>query len=182
VKNRIYLITIICLIFLTTIETYILINKSIKIKKIESMIPVHYSGNKIDYFDVRDSQKNTISIEEIKKNELSLVFVFSEPCSPCNKNLLYWKKISAIFSLKIPIYGVTLKIYKKNDRIKKAIKANFNIYVPLNLNKFKKTMKLNSNLAQTIILKKNLIYYIKLGDLDPNDYFEIVRKINKEIK
>jgi len=59
----------------------------------------------LDMIDV-DGKQVKLSHDESIENSISLIFVFSRPCLPCNNNLFFWNKISKINTGNFKVYGV----------------------------------------------------------------------------
>lgn len=179
-KNLLFIITL--FIILISIGIFAFRKQAGKYERILERTPYLLAGEKILCFDLIDQNGNTSSIKSIENSKVSLIFIFEEPCSPCNKNLVFWKRISAFYSAHVTIYGIVLKEYKNLKDTQNSIMPNFKLFAPVDMKSFRKKMKAESKLAQTILINGNTIHYIKVDNLESIDYFEIVKIINKEIK
>lgn len=101
---RVKAIFLVVLLALLTIETYVIIRQAKTIESIKKKMPLLIIGEKIDYFDLIGAEGNAIDNNFLKKSPYSLVFIFERPCSKCNKNIAYWKKVKSLIKDRIPVY------------------------------------------------------------------------------
>ncbi len=102
-----------------------------------------------------------------------MFFIFSRPCSPCNKNIVYWNKFAELLKEHVDCYGIVLNSLSEAYNFNEKRELKFKIYVPQNLDKFLKEMKLKLNFPQTI-LYTNRVEMLKMGDLKPEDAVKII--------
>ena len=123
--------------------------------------------------------ENGTKVNKYKMNtyEMAVIFIFSWPCSPCNKNIPFWQRIGSL--KKADIFGIVIEDAKKMTSFAESMNLNFHLFCPLDINKFKQDFRLKFDLAQTLLLKKGKIIYVNVGELTPQDYFEITKKLNK---
>lgn len=55
-------------------------------------LPYLLIGEKINYFDLLDKDANQISVSAFKSDRPVMIFIFSRPCSPCDKNIVIGRK------------------------------------------------------------------------------------------
>lgn len=145
-------------------------------QELRAAMPYLMPGQAIEYFDIlgQDAQSRNVSILEGDKP--ALLFVFSRPCSPCNNNIIYWKKIAALLKNKVKVYGIVLGKIDETFELTEKAKPGFDVYVPEDLETFIKSMKLQLNFPQTIIYRNNRVVYQKMGDLTGPDAASIIKK------
>lgn len=165
------------LISLLIVETYIIIQQASTIKKIEEKIPILLKGETIDYFDMIDINNESIDASVLKNSSFNLIFIFDQPCSRCSRNILYWKKIKKLVKDKIACYGIVLSEYENMINFANEGGLNFNLYFPIDEDKFKNKLKIRLKLSQTIILNKNRVMNIHIGNLTPNEFSDILNQI-----
>jgi peroxiredoxin len=181
-KNILNILTSLFLIPIIVVSIFIIINQSNQIKALNKNLPTLNQGDKIKYFDLIGVDKEKIDVSVLNNQKISLIFIFSQPCSPCNKNIPYWKKLANIFSETSNIYGIILGDIPGIANFSNSMKFKFKLFCPMDLYKFREKFRLKLNLNQTIICKNEKVIYIKEGDLEPIDYFRIYKIIKGEIK
>jgi peroxiredoxin len=172
-KNTIFTLTLIFLsiIFILGFALYrcMLVNKRLKAE-----MPSLTVGEKINYFDLNGVDENKVDIIAFRNSQPSLIFIFSRPCSPCNKNIPYWEKISELINGQVSIYGIILTDLTEAYNFADDAKLNFKIYVPEDIKKFAEHFRIKSNEARTIVYDGR-VRLIKLGDLDGEAAVSIIK-------
>jgi peroxiredoxin len=145
-------------------------------RKIRSFLPFLIPGEKISYFDLIGENGENIDATLLDFQRPSVIFIFSRPCSPCEKNIAYWKKIFSIAKDKADFYGIVID--EPAAAFNFAHKANlkFKIYVPDDYQKFVDHLRLKTNFAQTILYHEHvkLSYW---GELDGKRATRIIDEI-----
>jgi hypothetical protein len=77
------------------------------------------------------------------------------------------------------VYGIILDNIENSIKYSKEAKLNFNVYVPIEIEKFKKEMKLNTPYSQTIYYRGK-IQNIFIGEINSENVMEILDKVNNE--
>lgn len=170
-------ILLLVLISLIIVETYVIIKQQIKIKRIEENLPVLLKGEPIKYFDLYGIDDHKINSSILSGKEYNVIFIFDQPCSICTQNIAFWKKIKKFMGNKIPVYGVVLSEYENMVNYAKQGMLNFDIYFPIDREKFIENFRLKMNLAQTIILNKNKVLYIHQGTLNAKSFSYILSQL-----
>jgi len=172
----------IVLLALLTIETYIIIRQVDIIRSIKKEVPFLIKGEQIDYFDLLNVEGTVIDNFTLEKNPHSLVFIFEQPCSECTKNIVYWKKIKNLVKEKIPVYGIVLEDYDETLNFYHSVKLNFNLFFPENKQKFLDRLRIKYNFAQTILLKRNRVDQVKIGNLSSEDFLDVIKILRTQIR
>ncbi|HLP48116.1 MAG TPA: hypothetical protein VK469_19390, partial [Candidatus Kapabacteria bacterium] len=150
-------------------------------KKLRAAIPYLFPGEKIEYFDILGQDAKIKNLSDLNSNRTSLIFIFSRPCSPCNKNIVYWKKIASILGDKVKAYGIVLGKINETFELTEKTTLDFDVYVPENLPKFIEMFRLKLNFPQTLIYQDHKVIYQKLGELEGEDAAVIIKKAQETV-
>jgi len=143
---------------------------------LKESLPYLVKGEKIKYFNLIDKNGKRINEKVLKNNSPSLIFIFSRPCSPCNKSIIYWKRLSSILRGKVHIYGIVLNTATEAYSFSSNTNLNFPIFVPEDINSFIKNFRIKINSPETI-LYKNGIVHLRLGEINSKDVTKIIKKV-----
>lgn len=138
-------------------------------------------GEKISYFELISSNGEEVNVSNLKRNQISALFIFEQPCSPCNQNIEFWQRLSRIFKDKIKIYGIIIDESIEALNFVEEKNLNFAVYIPKNKKKFIDVFRLKTAWAQTI-LYCDKADYIKLGNLQFEDFIWLSKKIKRTIE
>ncbi len=141
----------------------------------KAAIPYLLKGEAIGYFDLIGDDAHTLDRTALKSKKPSLIFIFSKPCSPCNKNITYWKKISSILKDKVTVYGIVLGNESEAFNFSEQAKLNFKVFIPRDLKAFTSNLRIKLNFAQTIVYHDNRVVHLQLGDLNGDTASGIIR-------
>jgi len=147
-------------------------------KELINELPSLRIGDTVD--KVKLISEEVTSIKEFKLSTLGMaaIFIFSKPCTPCNKNIPFWRRISAL--KRAEVFGIIPDKVTGMVNLSGTLQVNFRLYCPENIERFEKKFRVKLDLAQTLLLERGKVIYIKLGQLTTQDYFEIAKKLNKE--
>lgn len=175
-KNHftIYLITGVILI----LSWFVAYKYSQENKMLRSSMPYLLHGEAIENFDLVDMNAAELDKSVLKKDVVSVIFIFERPCSPCDKNVTFYKKMVTILKARknVAFYGIVLDSIDEAASFAEQSRLPFNVYVPRDLDGFMKTMRVKLNLGQTIIYTDKL-NYIKLGQLSPKEMVKIIELV-----
>ena len=171
-----YIPYFIIFILLVLIIKLIILNKDLV-----NSLPYFIKGEKIEYFDLINMNGKNVNDQLLLGDKPSLIFVFSRPCSPCNKNIIYWKNMAEIFKGKVNIYGVILNSATEAFNLKEKSKVDFHLFIPENINKFIKHFRIKLNLAETNIYKDG-VKYTSIGDLSGEEAVKIINIVKGILK
>ncbi len=121
------------------------------------------------------SEETLIEEYNLSSYDMAVIFIFSVPCKPCNKNLPYWRRISAL--KKGTVFGIIVDDIAEMVDFAESMNLSFTLYSPENKEMFDETFKRRSNLAQTLLLHNGEVIYARIGELIPDDYFKIAHKL-----
>jgi peroxiredoxin len=172
----IYVILLILIFSLFVNYKLFVLNKHYKEK-----IPYLLEGEKIANVDIIGQDGQFIDPLRLKQG-ISVIFVFLKNCSPCDKNIIFWKKIAKLFDNKISVTGVVLNTPTEGFNFENKTKLNFKIYVPDDLPEYTRDMRMMINQSQTIVLKDGRVKMVKMGDLDGKSAVEVINLIKGLLK
>jgi hypothetical protein len=150
-------------------------------KYYKDKIPYLLEGEQVENADLIGQDGKFIDPLRIKKG-ISIIFVFLKRCSPCDKNIIFWKKIAKLFKDEISVTGVVLNTPTEAFNFENKTKLNFKIYVPDDLPAYIRDMRMMINQSQTIVLQDSRVKMVKLGDLDGNSAVKIISLIKGLLK
>lgn len=169
------------LITILLIEAYFLISQNNRLKR--QLATLRNSGHHLlidelaPSIEVVDLEGKSENINFSKINKKSLLFIFSLPCVPCEKNFAFWQRLYA--TLKQDAYIVAIAMAELNEAmfLKNTDVIKFQIYIPKDKNKFGSSYRVFA-LPQTLLIdNKGKIQWIKLGNLNGDDYNEIKKLV-----
>ena len=148
---------------------------------LKNALPYVLQGEQINKLELIGTDSNlTEGKPELNSNFPLLLFIFSRPCSPCNENIIYWKKITEILEpLGITSYGILLTDLNSAVNFSTSAELNFKTFVPSDLHDFLKQFRLKLNSAQTIVIQGKKVEYLKIGKLTGDDTIEIISQCKK---
>lgn len=152
--------------------------------QLRTKIPYLLPDEKIEYFDLIDKDAKKIDstvLSTASTAKPSLIFIFSRPCSKCNKNIYLWQKIAEISKGRINVYGIVLDSLGAAFDFEESANLNFKIFVPEDITKFKNSLRIVFNFSMSI-LYDNGVKYMQLGELQSDDAVEIIKLIKTLIK
>lgn len=175
-------VILICLLVAAALSaSFITVEQHKRIRMLENSLPFLPAGEKIGYFDLIDKNDKKVDKTTIADNKVTLIFVFERPCSPCNKNIVFWNKIALRFKDQVNIYGVIAEDFQDFYNQLESLRVGFQLYCPDNVEMFLNELRIRTNMAQTILYAKG-VQYLKLGELGNKDIFSLIEKIEEEIK
>jgi len=136
-------------------------------------------SNNMSYVDIL--LKNNVNLISLNGEEISfikllnekptLIFIFSRPCSPCERNIVLWKRLYSILNrinCNIRIFGLILNQPGKEKEVEK-LNLNFEVYyLSYEAIQLLKNSKYNINASQTILYKQGIKLYF-VGNLTLKD-------------
>jgi len=149
---------------LLIITGYIAYMYSRENSSLRDSLPYLLKGEKIDYFSLVDMDAKEIDHKTLNRDRVSIIFIMSRPCSPCDKNVMFFKKIAQILKDRVDIYGIVLDTPTEALNFVEKAKPNYKVYAPTHLETFLDKMRIKLNLSQ-IIVYKNKVELLRLGEL-----------------
>lgn len=102
-------------------------------------------GESIDEMALISEDGTTVNGFKMSTYDTAAVFIFSRPCSPCNKNIPYWRRVSSL--KKTDIFGIIVEDATKMANFAESMDLNFKLYCPEDIIKFKENFRLKFDLA-----------------------------------
>jgi hypothetical protein len=143
-------------------------------QKTKQELPYLLQGENIECFDLVDEDAQQVDASVFSSGRPALIFIFSRPCSPCDKNIVYWRKMREILEDQVDFYGIIPGNATKAFNFSEKAKLNFKLYVPVHLNEFIQKMRLKLNFSQTILYARGEVKYLKLGKLEGEEAVNII--------
>lgn len=168
------LIVSIALFVVSVFVFYYLENRQLK----ESLNSV-YKGEKIERLELSDMNGQRIGFADASRAKRSLIFIFERPCSPCNKNLGYWNRLSSLGGKDAKTFGVIVDTQETMVNFAMNRKVNFAVGAPVDKNEFVKTFRLHYNFSETILMEGNRVKLVHIGDFDTDSFARFVADMNK---
>ena len=150
-------------------------------EELRQHIPYLLPGEAIKYFNILDKDGHELDLSALNSNRPALLFIFSRPCTKCNKNIIFWQKLAEIAMNKVDIYGIILDDLGKAFEFEEEAKLNFKIYVPDDIKKFEENLRIKLNFSQTIVYFNGL-KYLKMGDMDSEETIKIIKLVKILLK
>ena len=103
----------------------------------------------------------------------SLVFILPKSCVPCEKNIVFWKRLYEQVINDIEVIGVIVGGMQQAVALRDVMKVGFPLYVPENADRLAEDFKV-SVLSLTLLVKEDgKIGWMKGGDINADDYLEL---------
>jgi hypothetical protein len=170
------------LISIIVVCLYIIYKQNQRYNSLVNSFPSLTKDERIKYFDLIEvnkekSEAKMISESILSNKKPSVIFIFSRPCTPCEKNIVFWKKIQKILSNKIEVYGIVINTPSDAFDFVNKVELPFPIYIPKDRDKFINKFRLHWKVSQTIISIKKLVKYIKIGNLTSDDTKNLITNL-----
>lgn len=149
------------------------------VKTVQKFLPYLLRGEKVNGMELVD--EFGADIEPGNSGGDYLVFIFTEGCSPCNKNIKLWDKMADLLDSKIRVYGVILDDVNGMVEFSEQARLRFHLHVPRDVERFKNAFRIQLDLPQTIYVKNNKVDYLKLGVLSGDDYIHMMKYLKREV-
>lgn len=155
-------------------------------ERLKAYLPHMLIGDKINYFDLvsTDAVEIDASVVNDKKDKISAIFLFfGSSCSSCSGMFPIWNRIGKLSGQSnLDVYGILLDSIENTIRFSEEMSVNFELYAPQDLKKIRSALKIKYEQPQTILYKNRQIIYLKLGQLDKEDFLHIQGLIKGEEK
>ncbi len=149
-------------------------------RHLREALPYFIVGEEIHYFDVIGMDEKSIDGTALQGDRPSLIFIFSRPCSPCNKNIVFWQKMAEVLKGKVSVYGIILSDVTEAYNFSQRAGLNFNIYVPQDLDTFIEKMRIKMNVSQTIVYD-DTVRLVQLGNMEGEEVVSIIKLIKESV-
>lgn len=146
-------------------------------RQYQNALPYFLVGEKIDYLDLESTDENGSGLKELPDNTLSILYIFSRPCTPCDKNLIYLKKFARLLDKSVTIRGVVVGNLSEGYEFTRKAKLDFNIFVPEDLNRFIDEFRLKFKHSHFLVCRGKEIMYVKMGELTSDEFVQILKMI-----
>lgn len=176
-------ILIVFLIILILIEMVILMIQNRRLKAqivaLRKEVPRLIIGDYAPLIEVINLKGEREFINFDKMNQEILLFIQSPSCIPCDKNFIFWRRLSYQLKDKVRILMIGLKELKDARNLRSYFRMDIPVYIPKNKEKFIRDYKV-SNFSQTILIdRKGKVKWIKASELNGDDYFKLTELVMK---
>lgn len=146
-------------------------------RQYRNALPYFLVGETIDYLELQSTDENVPGLRELPDNKLSILYIFSQPCTPCDKNLIYLKKFARLLDKSITIRGIVVGNLSEGYEFTQKAKLDFNIFVPEDLNRFIEAFRLKLKQSHLLVCKGKEIRFVKMGELSSDEFTQILKMI-----
>lgn len=146
-------------------------------RQYQNALPYYIVGEKIDYLDLQSTDENVPGLKELPENKVSILYIFSRPCTTCDKNLIYLKKFGRLLDKSVAIRGVVLGNLSEGYEFTQKAKLDFNIFVPEDLKRFIHEFRLKFSYSQLIVCRGKEIMFVKMDELSTDEFVRILKMI-----
>ena len=119
----------------------------------KNALPYFLVGETIDYLDLQSTEENSPDLKELPENKVSIIYIFSQPCTPCDKNLIYLKKFARLLDKSVAVRGGVVGSLSEGHKFTRNAKLDFRIFVPVELEKFIDEFRLKFKHSQFLVCK-----------------------------
>jgi hypothetical protein len=146
----------------------------------QQLLPYLVPGERISSFKLLGASENIPDLKELDEAAIQVIYIFSQPCTPCDKNMIFLKKFSRLLDRSVIIRGIIVGNLSEGYDFARKAELDFNVYVPENLDQFKKEFRLKFSYSQLIICRGREIVFVKIGELSSDEFgtiLELIRNI-----
>lgn len=151
-KNGVLFIALVLLIFsgFTNYKLFKLL------RHYRNALPYLLADETIDYLDLESTDENIPALKELPDNVLSILYIFSQPCTACDKNLIYLKKFPRLLDKSVTVRGVVIGSLSDAYEFVQNAEPGFDIYVPKDLNRFGAEFRLKFNIRICLFAREGI--------------------------
>ena len=147
-------------------------------------LPFFIRGERIDYLALQSTDEHAPGLIGLPDNSLSILYIFSRPCTPCDKNLIYLKKFARLLDESVVMRGIVVGNLSEGYEFTQKANPGFAIFVPEDLNRFVKEYRLKFNHSQFIVCLGCEISFVKTGEFSDEEFiriFNMIRTMKREV-
>lgn len=159
-----------------------LVHRERKIVILTQALPSLYVGEKVTETELIDPQGKAIRPLSRGGPHTTLFFLFEQPCTPCNRNLRVWNKISSLAHGKVQAYGIVLSSLEEAANFSMEQNPAFPVCVPSDIQRFRQRYRLRYGFAQTILFQGDTVRNVYLGDLSQPVLAALLKDISRQTK
>ena len=146
-------------------------------KQYQQSLPYLVPGESISSLKLLGTTEYTPDLKRWDESAIQVIYIFSQPCTICDKNMIFLKKFSRLLERPVIILGIVVGNLSEGYEFARKAELEFNIYVPEDLSKFKKDFRIKFNDSQLILCRGLEIVYVKLGELSSGEFVTILELI-----
>jgi hypothetical protein len=146
-------------------------------RQYRNALPYFLVGETIDYLGLQSTEENGPDLKELPDNKVSILYIFSQPCTPCDKNLIYLKKFARLLDKSAAIRGVVVGDLSEAYEFVQNAKPGFDVYVPEDLNRFTDAFRLKFKHSHLLVCRGKEVQFVKMGELTSDEFTQIIKMI-----
>jgi hypothetical protein len=171
---------IIFLVFLLLVSVFVnvrfLVGRSNFVHK--KSVPYLLKGEKLGELNLIDLKGQIFINTFLEDKDITLLYIFSRPCSICNKNINQWNKIVKILKGQINVLGIISDSSSEDlEPFRNENRFGYKIYTTVDSTKFKNDFRIILPYAQTLIFKNNVLKKTYIGELSGEQTIQIIEYI-----
>lgn len=143
----------------------------------QQALPYFIPGERIDYLGLQSTDEKAPNPEKLDDSAIQILYIFSQPCSPCDKNIIYLKKFARLLDKSVIIRGIAIGTLSEGYDLAQKVDLGFNIFIPQDLDRFKKEFRLKFKSSQLIVCRGRTVLYVKTGEISSEEFPEILNMI-----
>lgn len=140
-------------------------------------VPYLTVGEALPYRQLYDTRGQAVDVAALGAKWPVVLLLFEQPCSPCNRNVNLWRKMSGLLAGKAAVCGVVLESLEGLVNVNERSVFGFPLYCPREVESFKAQNRVYMNMAQTVLLVNGKVRFVKMGDIDGGDVTAICRLV-----
>ena len=146
-------------------------------RQYRNALPYRLVGETIEYLSLESTNENVPSLRELPGEMVSILYIFSQPCTICDKNLFYLKKFTRFLDKSVVIRGVVIGNFSDAYKFIQNAEPGFDVYVPEDLNRFIDEFRIKFNQSHLLVCKGKEIKFVRTGELSSDGFPQILRTI-----
>lgn len=146
-------------------------------QNLRNALPFLLKGEQPSYFQLLSISDNTDDVSSLGLDPVSVVFIFAQPCSTCDQNLVIWQKFVKLAKEKVRYYGIVPGNVTEAKELVDKTSPLFPVYIPKDLKKFRDAFRMKSNEAETIVLRNNKVDFLKTGTLSADEAIQLIKSL-----
>lgn len=138
-------------------------------------------GNEIAGMELLPAGSSGLSPRTPGEEGFAFLFVFEEPCVPCNNNIPYWNRIQRMVKERAQCLGI-IKNSLPEDLRSLRRRVDFDLFMPVDPRAFDTALKSdNTQAAITLFLKDGRVTVLHRGNFRGGNFARFVNTCKKKL-
>jgi len=139
------------------------------------------SGDEIGNIELLPAGPSGLSPRTLGGKDSSFIFVFEEPCVPCNDNIPFWNRIRRMVKGRAECLGIIRNSLPEEMQSLRR-RLDFNLFMPVDPQAFSLTLKMeDTGPAITLFLKKGRVMALHRGNFRGDGFARFVNTCKKKL-